>query len=385
MKRLERDDIQQLIRKEQDRAVSIYLPTLKAGKEIGQNRIRFKNLVKGAEEELKKHGVRAGEMQKILKPAYDLIENSQFWQHQTEGLAVFISTEGMEYFQLPYETSEFVVCCDHYHIKPLLPVIGDDHRFFVIAASKNRVKLYEGTRFSLEEISPDDLPEGVAETLRYDDFEKEVSWYTGTPGRAGLRDAVFFGTGAADPDVKNHILRYFQQVDGSLRKVFQDASAPLVFAGVEYLFPIFKEANTYSHLAHEMITGNPESLSEEDMHSRAWKIVRPIVDQARLGASEKYRQLKSQKSDQVSNKVQVIVPAAVHGRIDVLFVDIGAHQWGRFDSDSNDVELGDSSDGRKFDLIDFAAVKSLDRGATVYALESGELPDDAPVAAMFRY
>jgi hypothetical protein len=385
MKRLEREDIQQLIRKEQEKAVSIYLPTLKSGKEIGQNRIRFKNLVREAEEELKKHGVRSGESTKMLKPAYDLLENSKFWQHQTEGLAVFISADGMEYFQLPYETSEFVVCCDHYHIKPLLPVIGDDHRFFVMAASKNRVKLYEGTRFSLDEISPEDLPEGVAETLRYDDFEKEVSWYTGTPGRVGLRDAVFFGTGAADPDVKNHILRYFQQVDGSLRNVLKDESAPLVFAGVDYLFPIFKEANTYSHLAHEMISGNPESLSQTDMHKKAWEIVRPIADQARLGASEKYRQLKSQNSDQVSCKIEEIVPAAAHGRIDVLFVDIDAHQWGRFDPDNNDVEMGNSSDGAKFDLIDFAAVRSLDKGATVYALQSSELPDSSPVAAMFRY
>jgi len=42
--------------------------------------------------------------------------------------------------------------------------------------------------------------------------------------------------------------------------------APLVLAGVEYLFPIYQEANTYPDLVEEGITGNPENLKPEELH-----------------------------------------------------------------------------------------------------------------------
>jgi len=37
------------------------------------------------------------------------------------------------------------------------------------------------------------------------------------------------------------------------------------------------------------------------------------------------------------------------------------------------------------DLLDFAAIQTFLHGGTVYAVEPEKVPDDAPLAAVFRY
>jgi hypothetical protein len=37
------------------------------------------------------------------------------------------------------------------------------------------------------------------------------------------------------------------------------------------------------------------------------------------------------------------------------------------------------------DLLDFAVIKSITNGGTVYALEASEMPDTTAIAAVFRY
>ncbi|MDX2243921.1 MAG: hypothetical protein NW224_24865 [Leptolyngbyaceae cyanobacterium bins.302] len=45
----------------------------------------------------------------------------------------------------------------------------------------------------------------------------------------------------------------------------------------------------------------------------------------------------------------------------------------------NDAQPGDE------DLLNAAAIQTLFHGGTVYAVEPQNVPDDAPVAAVFRY
>ncbi|MBD0388054.1 MAG: hypothetical protein ICV54_16475, partial [Nostoc sp. C3-bin3] len=64
--------------------VSIYMPTYKMSTETLQNPIRFKNLMRLAEEKLIENGLRAQEARDLLLPAQELDEYD-FWQHQSDG------------------------------------------------------------------------------------------------------------------------------------------------------------------------------------------------------------------------------------------------------------------------------------------------------------
>ncbi len=386
---LTRDDLRTLSRKHNGLCVSIYMPTHRAGREVQQDPIRLKNLLGNALDRMVTGGVRAPEARELLKPAEMLLHNGLFWQHQSDGLALFVSPEMFHHYRLPFDFEELVIVTDRFHIKPLLPLLSGDGRFYVLALSQNEVRLLQGTRYSVSEVDLEDVPESLAEALRYNDPEKRLQFHTGTrtPGSKGERPAIFHGQGVASADdPKDYILRYFHQVDEGLHGLLlRGEEVPLVLAGVDYLLPLYKEANSYPHLVDEGIEGNPEAMSAEELHEHAWAIVHPLFLSARKEAAALYRQLAGAGSEQASSDRKEIIPAAYHGRVDTLFVAVGLQQWGAFDPETNAVHLHERAEPGDEDLLDFAAIHTLSNGGSVHAVEPEKVPDDAPLAAVFRY
>ena len=89
---LTKDELKTLIEHQDEASVSIFMPTHRVGRETQQDPIRLKNLLGEAKAQLTANGVRAPEARKWLEPAQALLEDQDFWQHQSEGLALFIAT-----------------------------------------------------------------------------------------------------------------------------------------------------------------------------------------------------------------------------------------------------------------------------------------------------
>jgi hypothetical protein len=382
------DELRALTKKPEGSCVSIYMPTHRVGAEIQQDPIRLKNLLAEAEEHLLTRGLRTPEAKELLEPAGRLLQDGLFWQRQSDGLAIFLSPEAFRYYRLPFDFEELVIATDRFHIKPLLPLLSGDGRLYVLALSQNEVRLLQGTRYSVSDVDLDGAPKSLAEALRYNDPEKRFQFHTSTitPGGKGQRPAIFHGHGVASADdPKDYILRYFHRVDEGLRDLLRDEQAPLVLAGVDYLFPIYREANTYPHLVDEGIEGNPEELRAEELHERAWAIVQPLFLAAQKEAVVRYRQLAGAGSEQASNDLKEVVPTAYHGRVETLFVAVGLQQWGTFDPATNAVQLHREVKPGDEDLLDFAAVHTLLNGGIVYAVGPEKVPGEAALAAVFRY
>jgi hypothetical protein len=381
---LTRDELRALIEEHDEPCVSVFMPTHRVGTEAQQDPIRLNNLLGEVEELLVAGGLRAPEARKLLEPARQLLEDNLFWQHQSDGLAIFLSSDMFRYYRLPFDFEELVVVTDRFHIKPLLPLLSNDGRFYVLALSQNEVRLLQGTHYSIRELELEDVPGSLAEALRYDDPEKQIQFHTQTPGRRGDRGAIFHGHGVVTDDEKQDILRYFQLVDKGLHQdLLQDERTPLVLAGVEYLLPIYREATNYSHVLEEEIEGNPELLSAKELHGRAWAIVQPYFQQAQKEAVAQYEQLAD--TERVSKDIRRIVPAAHYGQVDTLFVAVSLQQWGTFDPDTNTIHLHAEAEPGDEDLLDSAVVQTLLHGGTVYALAPEKVPGGVPLAALFRY
>jgi hypothetical protein len=361
------------------------MPTHRAGREIQQDPLRLKNLLGEAEEHLLASGLRTPDAKELLEPAQRLLQDGLFWQHQSDGLAIFLSLETFRYYRLPLDFDALVVVTDRFHIKPLLPLLSSDGRFYILALSQNDVRLLQGTRYSVSAIDLEGVPISLAEALRYDDPEKRLQFHTSTrmPGGKGKRPAIFHGHGVGSNDAETNILRYFHQVDEGLHDLLRDEQAPLVLAGVDYLLPIYRKANTYPHLVDQGIEGNPEELSAEELHECAWAIVRPLFLVAQKEAATHYRQLAGAGSEQASSDLKDIIPAAHQGRVETLFVAVGIQRWGSFSLDTNVVQLHEEPEHGSEDLLDFAAVQTLLNGGTVYAVEPEKMPHKA--SAVFRY
>ncbi|QMS92317.1 hypothetical protein HUN01_33775 [Nostoc edaphicum CCNP1411] len=363
--------------------VSIYMPTYKMSTETLQNPIRFKNLMREAEEKLIENGLRTQEARDLLLSAQELDEYD-FWQHQSDGLAIFISNNFFSYYTVPVDLPELVVVSDRFHLKPLMSLLTGDGQFYILALSQNLVRFFQASRFSINEIELESVPTSIAEALKYDDPEKSLQFHTGTPqSGSGNRAAIFHGHGAGNDDEKENILRYFRQVNNGLQELLQNQKSPLILAGVDYLLPIYRQANSYSYLIDEGITGNPDQLKAEELQTQAWQIVQPYFEGEQNEAIAYYQ--ANLGTGKTASSIQEVVRAAYYRRVESLFVPVGQQKWGMFDPDTSSVQVHSEQKSGDEDLMDFAALHTLLNGGTVYAVAPEQVPGDASLAAVLRY
>ncbi len=379
---LSRAELSALMAERSNHCVSLYMPTHRTGPETQQDRIRLKNLLKQAAERLSKNGLRRADVERTLEPAHRLLDDDGFWSHRGDGLAVFVGPETFRAFRLPYRFPELVVVAERFHIKPLLSLLSGDGRFYILALSQKQVRLLQGTRHSVGAVNLASVPRSLAEALGPVEHEKQLQFHT--VGRGS--PAIFHGQGSAgdDSEHKKDLLLYFKQIDRGLQELVCAERVPLVLAGVDYLLPIYREANTCAELLEDGIVGNPESLSAEELHQRAWAIVEPYFRREQERAAAQYEELRG--TGRATSDLRAIVPAAGQGRVESLFVAVGVQQWGRYEPETGRVELHDEAAPGDEDLLDLAAVETLTHGGKVYAVEPEQVPDTGgPAAAVFRY
>lgn len=384
---LSHDELKILVDNSQSPCVSLYMPMQKAGPEIRQNPIRLKNLIRQAEERLDAMGMRHTEAVDFLQPAKEL-DTTDFWQNQDYGLAIFISPQMFRYYRLPMEFQELVVVGDRFHLKPLLHLINSDGHFYLLALSQKDVRFFEGTGYSLNEVEVANMPLSMDAALLEDDIQKGVQHRIATP-RGGTANSFqqpgdVHGQGSPDRDKRQAgILQFCHIVDRAVHEKIRGDNAPLLLAGVEYLFPIYQEANTYPYFVESGITGNAEVSKPEELHQQAWSIVEPLFQENQQSAMALYQQLAG--TGTTSSNIQEIVSATYCQRVDSMFVPIDMQIWGKFDPDTMTVDLHSEPEPDDQDMLDFAAIQTFINGGKVYTVDSEQMPNGTPVAAIFRY
>jgi hypothetical protein len=378
---LTRAELEQLMRKEQQWCISIYLPTHRTGTDAQQDPIRLRNLLREAEQRLSALDVSRREVQKKLEPASTLLQDSNFWQHQSDGLAIFLSSNKIRRYRLPLNFEELVIVEDHFHIKPLLPLFTGDGHFYILALSQNEVRLLNGTRDSVSEVDIGQVGGSLAEAIPSVNHQMSLQLHT-----SGSGSVTFHGQGGgSDESAKNELLRYFRLVSDGLTEFLQDDQAPLVLAGVDYLLPIYKEANSYPNLIDTVIKGNPDLLRTDELHKSAWDIIEPYFQAAQEDAVSHYQQLAGQGSEQATQSLETIVASAYQGRVEVLFIAAEAQQWGVFNPSTQEVELHDQFESGDEHLLNLAAVQTYLKGGIVYIVNPEKVPGGTSAAAVLRY
>jgi hypothetical protein len=381
-----RDNLNGLMEEREGPCISIFMPAHRTSAGTQQDKIRFKNLLKEAEAKLAAMAQEGLDPQEFLGPANRLLEENSFWQHQIEGLAVFVSPEVFENFRVPISFLELVVAADRFHLKPLLPLLSHNGKFYILALSQNEVHLYRCARDQVKELKSESIPSNIREALKYHDREKQLQFHTGTPeagGRSGRRAAMFHGHGAGTDDTKDRIISFFRRIDSGIQEVLSEENAPLVLAGVDFLLALYRKANSYTGLYEEGITGNPEGFNAKELYEQAWKIVEPHFQEVVNAAAARYRQFAG--TSRASDDLRVIIPASHHGRVELLFVAVDIQTWGVFDPLTDSVTMHERWEPGDEDLLNLAALQTMRNGGTVYAAELDEIPDNAYSAALFRY
>jgi hypothetical protein len=194
-------------------------------------------------------------------------------------------------------------------------------------------------------------------------------------------------SGCYGHDSSNHtkdmVLRYFRRIDSGLRRVIAAEHVPLVLACVDYLLPIYREANSYPHLLDDAIAGNPDELKPEELRTQAWDLVAPWYERSREAAVKRYH--KFSDTDKTCSAIAEVLPEAYYGRVDTLLVAAGTQVPGYFSPASGEVDLDASGMEDSEDLLNTAAIHTLLNGGQVYAIPQADMPAGVPCAALYRY
>jgi hypothetical protein len=373
------DDFEALAQKECRPCTSMFMSALRTDAE--QNRIRFKNLLGRVEQMMDALPEGYAYPAEAMEHAKRLLTDLPFWQHQSDGLALFLGHEIFQPYCLPIPFENAVVVAGQFHLKPVAPLATNDDRFYVLSLSQRHVSLLEGNRYAFQEVKVEGMPKDIEDALSYDDPERQLQFHTGAAAGSNGRPAMFHGHGVGIDDTKDRILRYFQEVDKWVSIAMQDEKAPLILAALPHILPLYKEANSYPHLIEDAIPGNPDETDAEVLHQKAWQIQKQRIMKVQEDALAMYHALAG--TGKTSKDLKEILLSAAYGRVGTLFVAKGAHQWGRFDRTAQTVELHRTQKPGDEDLLNTALVETVLKGGDVYLAD--RIPDNAYTAAIFRY
>jgi Bacterial archaeo-eukaryotic release factor family 7 len=378
-------DLKSLIAQQGKWCVSLYMPTHRVGREQKQDPVRLKNLLAEAETKLLANGLRRPKVQTLMHPAEELLWDQDFWQHQSDGLALFLSNEFFVKYRLPIGFEELLIITKTFHTKPLFPLLNRVGKFYVLFVNLNHIRLFQATMDMISEVALK-FPISIDEALWMDDPERYLNLHSSSTStsEAKGRSAIFHGHNIADEEKKN-ILRFFQSVNRELYRLLEDKNLPMILAGVDYLLPIYREASTYDNMLEDDITGNPDKEDLKHIHEYACQIARPIFEENQKKTRGKFEKLRGQQDALAIDNLEEAVKAAKFGQVDTLFVPLDEHKWGRYDAENNKVILESESGPENEDLLDLAAAETILSSGQVFAIPREEMPGDGDLAAILRY
>lgn len=368
-------------------AVSIYMPTHRGGAEARQDRIRLKNAIVLAKQELVARGRSDRESDAFLGPCRKLLEDGSFWLAMADGLAIFLSPKGLHYFRLPYSFQDQVVVADTIHIKPLIPFLNRTGDYYLLALSEQNVRLLRGNSYGLQETTVAGLPRSFKEVFNYDQPEQQLQWHTRTSqasmAKAAMRQAMFHGNGGGANTNKQDRERFIQVIDRRLNRVLTDKSIPLMLAAVDHSIATFQGVSSYPMLMSQHVQGNPDHWDESELWRRSWPLVEPELLRTREGALKQCQE--QAHSDLGGHTFEKVTPRAYEGRVDVLVVAVDRVQYGIFDPRTLDVFLHDEPRPDNLELLEFTAQHTILNGGSVYGVNSQDIPGGSWLLATFRY
>jgi len=388
------EDMGKLIGTQQAPCISIYMPTFQQMPEAQQNPIRFKNMVSKVEELLADSGMETEKTEALLAPLHQLVESSSidYWNHMSDGLAMFLSPEMNLTYREPHTFDEHVYVSDVFNVRPLLPLIQNNGVFYVLELNQENVRLLACDKLQIGEVELEDVPQSLEEALKFDEFERSIQHHATSSGRTpGGQDAMFHGHGTGTDDAlrKENILRFFRALDNGICDYLNDGSNPLILAGVDSLRGLYRQANHYNNLMDEGIDNAPQSLSDAELHERAWKIIKPHYQQEFVNSLDQFYQLDGNNDERAVGDIQEIVPAAYFQRVDTLFVPQSHTHWGTFDEPNNSVTLHEQPESDSDDLLNQSIIHTLANGGAVYLIEDdeedSEQDDETHAFAILRY
>lgn len=248
----------------------------------------------------------------LLASVENLAADDSFWQHQGEGLAVYVAPSGLVRFRLPVPVAD-EAAVGAPRLRPLVPALSSSAVVLVLALSTQRVRLFEATPWTMTAIALGPIPAGVHELQR--DRDLQLSLQSSTQGSGAPN---FHGHGGDASAQRAVTERFFRAVAHGLATKFGLNSPPVVLACVPENRALFESVGGHPLLVEEFIPGNADRTPPAMLHRRVCEITANLVTDADRRDLERWASWAG--TGRLLSDIDAVLTAASQGRIEALLV-----------------------------------------------------------------
>lgn len=335
--------------------ISMLIPTHQRGRDIAQDPIQLKNQISLVEEHLGELGWKPRPRSDRLTNARALLDDQEFWEHQSAGLAVYIDDEAeITPISIPVRVEPASYVAQVFHMRHLVPGMGLA-RVPILVLTKNAVRLLQGTKFVIDDVEAD-LPESFDDVNWFVDREKERQQHPDRVGSARNRHG-HEPSSREDEDRS----RFLRTVADALPKELLQGS--LVVLGDDDLVERFGNIVDF-----ETVSPPNSGVSRPEDDSSILEQAIPAMETIE---SDRESEALKRAMDQLgvgraTTSIVDALPDAVSGRVSDLVITRGiAPIWGRLDGTEMTVEVNEEPKAGDVDLLDRLVVESRKTGASI--------------------
>lgn len=385
MEKITHKAITTLLKNSKAPAVTIYCPMHKSGAppHMTEEKIRFKNLINKALEELKNSGV-TPELESALGDMLDSsLHNQEFWESQSASLLICAQPGSIRLFKLPLDTEEYVAVDDSFHLAPVLSIVQEAVDFYVLSIAQHAPKLFRGDMYGLYPTKVE-LPETLEKALNIDEVNQKSEHARSASGPS-LGPSGFHGRGGARDPREEDRARFLRMID-HIVCTSTNKSLPLVLAGIDAETAEFRHLSKYPAILQKTISGSYSGAKPQDLYQSAYSIVHEeIIATQQKEAVTEFESIKGATPERVATSKEAITEAAEQGRIDKLLISILRHTTDTVRDTREAMARITFPELKLSSSMNHLANKVWQTSGKIIGLDSSQMPDGSPMVARLRY
>jgi len=368
--------------------ITLVLPPYRPGEPEQTAAALLKTSLQDAQRQLAARKIAEPQIRSLLEPLERLVSDQESLAGSHAGRVIFRSPAIFRQIELPERVElhespagASLVIGAGFHIRPILTAAALPGNIYVLAVTKRDVTLLrcaEGRTHRVE--LPKGTPQTLSDALAFDAPDHDLVNRSASGPSTGSMQGVRFGTGSGRETQHAYLADFYKAVDRGVNEILRSSQAPLLLAGVGEDVVMYRSSNTYPHLLRRNIPAGPSGpMSQIELLRHANDAVRfdfqertaleLAVSKERLGPTRFLTDLVG------------ILQAAVEGRVSDVYLDENGQKAGAFEARL----LGGTVNWRDEDLLNVAAIETLQRGGAAYSLPSHLMPEGALAAAILRY
>ena len=363
--------------------LSLYQPTYRSFPDSQQNIVQYRNLLKELRSAVRQKHADV-DIEALLQPFEALLEDSDFWAHPQDGIAVFGAAGFFHVEKVQRAVPELIVVNEHLYLKPLVRVFQSEDSYQVLALDRKEIRLYQGNRYVLDEVPlapgvPKTIDEALGPEVRLQGVERTAPFAAGRGGQAAY---AHHGHGSKLDETRLDMERFFRAVDRAILEHHSRPSGlPLILAALPEYHSHFRELSHNPHLVDEGIHTNADAHAREALRDAAWRLMEPLYHARLEQLLDAYHAAKARglATDDLTHALEF----ATDGRVGTLLVEadrrIPGHVEGRMP------RFADRDEPAAGDVLDDLAERVLKTGGQAIAVPRGSMPTASGLAAVFRY